>query len=186
MLEGKNRGLSVGDHIVKNALQNIQPWKVCSVSLEKCQWFFSLREEPQASSIVLHQENVLSPSSRLLPKESIQPFGIGELCGATWLERLLFTVLPLGINVKKSFLPREPLCRRPSWTKHFRTERPPPGGFLSTDAHMYLTILNQNEKKKIKVVNKTNHDFLIGVLVLQKNAIKCKQFWDLYFLHTRC
>lgn len=31
-------------------------------------------------------------------------------------------------------------------------------------------------KKKIKVVNKTNHDFLQGVLVLQKNAIKCKQF----------
>lgn len=48
---------------------------------------------------------------------------------------------------KKSFLPREPLCRRPSWTKHVRTERPPPGGFLSTDVRMYLTILNQNEKK---------------------------------------
>lgn len=69
-----------------------------------------MREEPQASSTVLHQENALSPSSRVLPKESIQPFGIGELCGASWLERLLFTMLPLGINVKKKAFCLGNLC----------------------------------------------------------------------------
>jgi len=36
-----------------------------------------------------------------LLKQSIQPFGAGELREASWLEQILLTVLPLGIDVKK-------------------------------------------------------------------------------------
>lgn len=151
--EGQIWGGLVG--LVKNALQNIRPWKVHSGSLEKCQQVGhtlgrGARSFPHCP--LLGEFADCFPQC-VLPKQSIQPFGIGLLSEANWLEQILLTMLPLGIDVEKktqkTFSAQEPLCGSPLWTKHFRTERPPHERFLSTDVFMPIT-----------TVNKTNSDFL--------------------------
>lgn len=93
---------------VKNALCNSQPRMVHSVSLEKCQWALPVgrslkrgaKSFPHCPSLGKWADCFLQC---VLLKQSIQPFRIGELSGASWLEEILFTMLRLGIDVKKTF-----------------------------------------------------------------------------------
>lgn len=102
--------------LVENALRNIQPWKVHSVSLEKCQWVVPVGH-------TLGREAKSFPHCPLLgkwadcfpycdlPKQSVQPFGIGLLSEASWLEQISYYAPSWGWCGKRTqhLLPRN-LC----------------------------------------------------------------------------
>lgn len=140
------------------------PWRLVS---KLCQAGCSLKRGtksfPHCPSLAKWADCFLQCVS---PKQSIQPFGTGELSGGSWLEQILFTMLPLGTDVKKSHV----FCLGSFVQKSFMSStfqsRKTSTGKFSTHWHFYAhNHFEQQQqqnflKNEIKEVNETNSDFL--------------------------